>query len=87
VFLEALSRFEFDSVLFPLNFVQMANPTYRDRAEELLRVCRERDVGTTIIKSITKGPWGALPETRTTWYRPFNYRDPARRSTSRSRTM
>lgn len=71
VFLEALRRFEFDSVLFPLNFVQMANPAYRERAEELLRVCRERDVGTMIIKSITRGPWSGLPETHATWYRPF----------------
>lgn len=71
VFLEALRRFEFDSVLFPLNFVQMANPAYRESAEGLLRVCRERDVGAMVIKSITRGPWGALPETRTTWYRPF----------------
>lgn len=71
VFLEALRRFEFDSVLFPLNFVQMANPAYRESAEGLLRVCRERDVGAMVIKSITRGPWGALPETRATWYRPF----------------
>lgn len=71
VFLEALRRFDFDSVLFPLNFVQMANPAYRESAEELIRACRERDVGTMVIKSITRGPWGEHPETHTTWYRPF----------------
>lgn len=71
VFLEALRRFDFDSVLFPLNFVQMANPDFRAGAEELIRVCREKDVGTMVIKSITRGPWGGLPETHTTWYRPF----------------
>lgn len=71
VFLEALRRFDFDSVLFPLNFVQLANPEYRSNAEELLRVCTERDVGTMIIKSITRGPWGDKPETHATWYRPF----------------
>jgi predicted aldo/keto reductase-like oxidoreductase len=71
VFLEALRRFDFDSVLFPMNFVQMANPYFRENAEELLRVCRERDVGTMIIKSIARGPWGDHPETHTTWYRPF----------------
>ncbi len=71
VFLQALERYDFDSVLFPLNFVQMANPDYRRDAEELIRVCRERDVGTMVIKSITRGPWGDRPETHTTWYRPF----------------
>lgn len=71
VFLEALRRFPFDSVLFPLNFVQMANPAYRRDAEALLARCRELDVGTMIIKSITRSPWGEHAETHTTWYRPF----------------
>lgn len=71
VFLEALRRFDFDSVLFPLNFVQMARPGFRRDVEALLDECRARDVGTMVIKSITKGPWGAHPETRTTWYLPF----------------
>jgi predicted aldo/keto reductase-like oxidoreductase len=71
VFLEALRRFDFDSVLFPLNFVQMGLPGYRSDAEALIAECRRRDVGTMVIKSITQGPWGSLPETYTTWYRPF----------------
>jgi len=57
--------------VFPINFVQFANPAYRRDAEELLRVCRAKDVGTMIIKSITRGPWADLPQTHTTWYRPF----------------
>lgn len=76
VFLEALRRFDFDTVLFPINFVQYANPEYRRNAEELLRQCRARDVGTMIIKSITRGPWGEHPKTHMTWYRPFT--DPER---------
>jgi predicted aldo/keto reductase-like oxidoreductase len=71
VFIEALRRFDFDSVLFPLNFVQYASPTYRRNSEELLRQCRARDVGTMIIKSITKGPWGEQVKTHNTWYQPF----------------
>lgn len=80
VFLEALRRFDFDSVLFPLNFVQMANPSFRANGEELIRVCREKDVGTMIIKSITRGPWGDRPETHTTWYRPFTEPEEIRRA-------
>jgi predicted aldo/keto reductase-like oxidoreductase len=71
IFLEALRRFDFDTVLFPLNFVQMANPEYRTYAEELILECKAKDVGTMIIKSITKGPWGEKQHTATTWYEPF----------------
>lgn len=71
VFREALRRFDFDSVLFPINFVQFANPEYRRHAEALLGTCRSKDVGTMIIKAVTRSPWGDLPKTHLTWYRPF----------------
>lgn len=71
LYLEALRRFDFDSVLFPINYVQYANLTYRQNAEELLRVCNSRKVGTMIIKSITKAPWGERSHTHATWYEPF----------------
>jgi len=71
VYLEALRRFDFDSVLFPLNFVQMGIPEYRRNAEALIAECRARDVGTMVIKSITKAPWGKRKHTATTWYEPF----------------
>ncbi|HTX90823.1 MAG TPA: aldo/keto reductase [Anaerolineales bacterium] len=71
IFLEALERFDFDSILFPLNFVQFANPVFRKDAEALLRKCRAGNVATMIIKSITKGPWGEHPKTHSTWYEPF----------------
>jgi len=80
VFIEALRRFDFDSVLFPINFVQYANPEFRRNAQELLRICAERNVGTMIIKSITKGPWGDKPKTHNTWYEPFSERDRIRQA-------
>lgn len=72
IFLEALRRFDFDSVLFPLNFVLYANPIYRRNAEELLCQCRARGVGVMIIKAIAKGLWGDQPKTYNTWYEPFD---------------
>jgi aryl-alcohol dehydrogenase-like predicted oxidoreductase len=75
IYLEALRRFDFDSVLFPLNFVQMANPEFRKYAEELVATCKAKDVGTMVIKSITKGPWGEKQHTATTWYEPFEKMD------------
>ena len=71
VLLEALRRFDFDSVLFPINFILYGKPDYRMRAEELLALCKNRDIGTMIIKSIARGPWGEKQKTNTTWYQPF----------------
>jgi aryl-alcohol dehydrogenase-like predicted oxidoreductase len=71
VFMEALRRFDFDTVLFALNFVLFANPDFRRDAEELLRQCQERDIGVMIIKTIAKGPWGEKARRRNTWYEPF----------------
>jgi aryl-alcohol dehydrogenase-like predicted oxidoreductase len=71
VFIEALRRFNFDSVLFPVNFIQYSNPLYREKAQELLSMCRARDVGVMAIKSIARGPWGQQAKTRTCWYQPF----------------
>ncbi len=72
VFIEALKRFDFDTILFPLNFILYANPTFRENANRLLTICQERRVGVMAIKSIARGPWGSMPETYTTWYRPFD---------------
>jgi aryl-alcohol dehydrogenase-like predicted oxidoreductase len=75
LFLEALDRFDLDSVLFPINFIQYANPEFRASAEELLLRCRDKDVGTMIIKAITRGPWGERTKTHNTWYEPFTSRE------------
>ena len=80
IYLEALRRFDFDSILFPLNFVQMANPEYKNYADELIGTCKAKDVGTMVIKSITKGPWGDREHTATTWYEPFDKMDEIQRA-------
>jgi aryl-alcohol dehydrogenase-like predicted oxidoreductase len=71
IFQEALQRFDFDSVLFPLNFIQYADAEYRRQAQALIQLCRHQDVGSMIIKSITRGPWGDQPQQYITWYKPF----------------
>lgn len=80
IYLEALKRFGFDSVLFPLNFVQMGNPEFRKNAEALIAECKAKDVGTMVIKTITKGPWGEKEKTATTWYEPFDKADEIQRA-------
>jgi len=72
VFIEALARFEFDSVLFPINPALFANGTYREHALRLLDLCEEKDVGVMIIKSVAKEPWGDEEHRYHTWYAPFD---------------
>lgn len=72
LFLEALRRFDFDSVLFPINPKLYADLDYRRDSEDLLRACRDRDVATMIIKAVGKGPWGERAKNFTTWYEPLS---------------
>jgi len=67
----SLARFDFDSVLLPYNFFMAENERYRRSFEEVLAICRERNVAVQIIKSIARGPWATTDRTRTTWYQPL----------------
>ena len=75
IYLEALRRYDFDSVLFPVNPVLFGIPEYRRDAEELIRTCREKNVGTMVIKTITRGPWKDKQHTYDTWYEPCTEMD------------
>lgn len=75
LFLQALERFDFDSVLFPVSYIQFRNETYRKEAQQLIDVCRERDVGTMAIKAVAKGEWGNQEKKYNTWYEPFDEQD------------
>ena len=55
--LEALRRFDLDTVMFPIYPRLWADPVYREAAEELLAVCRDRDLGVMIIKATARRPW------------------------------
>ena len=72
VFMEALRRFDFDTILFPINYIQFADPIYRAGTQQLLQECRKRDVGTMIIKAVGKGVWRDQPRTHSSWYVPFD---------------
>ena len=67
----SLARFDFDSVLLPFNFLCAGNERYRQAFEEVLAICRERNVAVQIIKSIARGPWATTDRTHTTWYQPL----------------
>lgn len=57
VFLEALRRFDLDTVMFPVYPALWGRPEYREPAEELLGVCAERDLGVMVIKAVAHRPW------------------------------
>ena len=69
---EALKRFDFDTVLFPLNRVLMAHGNDFNDFAPLLEITRQKDVGTIVIKSITKRPWTDSMHWYQTWYEPFD---------------
>lgn len=68
----SLARFDFDSVLLPYNYVMYQNERYRQDFDDVLRLCRERNVAVQTIKAIARGPWGAKSPNHNTWYEPLD---------------
>jgi len=69
--LRSLERFDFASVLLPVNFVLLELPDYRHDVEQLLEVCRARNVAVQTIKSIARGRWADEAAARFSWYDPL----------------
>lgn len=68
--LEALRRWDLDTVMFPVYPRVWADPVYRADAEALLAECERRDVGVLAIKAVAWRPWGADEQRVGPWYRP-----------------
>jgi aryl-alcohol dehydrogenase-like predicted oxidoreductase len=69
--LEALRRYDLDTVMFPVNARLWADVDYRRDAEALLALTTERDLGVMAIKAAAARPWGEREHTSTTWYEPY----------------
>ena len=69
--LRSLNAFDFDSVLFPYNFVLLERPDYRADVEALIELCVARDVAMQTIKSIARGRWSGSREGKFSWYEPL----------------
>ncbi|MEC9439155.1 MAG: aldo/keto reductase [Chloroflexota bacterium] len=66
--MEALDRYDFDTVMFPVNAAMYKNSKYRSDAEELIAICNRKDVGVQAIKMLARGGWeGVIPDIGT-WY-------------------
>ncbi len=68
--LEALRRFDFDTIMFPLNAAMHRDPNYRSDAEALLEQANAKNLGIQTIKMIARGGWGDNERDASTWYDP-----------------
>ena len=72
----SLERFDFDSVLLPYNFLRMQNSRYVSDFNELIGLCRKRNVAVQTIKSVVRRPWGKRANTHNTYfYEPLETQD------------
>ena len=69
-FVEALDRWDLDTVMFPVYPKVWADPVYRGDAERLLEVCEQRDLGVMAIKAVARRPWATDDHWATSWYEP-----------------
>lgn len=69
--LEALRRFDLDTVMLPIYPRILADPVYASDLAALLEEAAARDVGVMAIKVGVHRPWGPGSRTATTWYEPW----------------
>jgi aryl-alcohol dehydrogenase-like predicted oxidoreductase len=67
----SLTRFDFDSVLLPYNFITLQSDYYRENFYALKATCQERNTAVQTIKSLAYRPWMGRERTATTWYQPL----------------
>ncbi|MFH2112820.1 MAG: aldo/keto reductase [Candidatus Bathyarchaeota archaeon] len=67
--LEALKRYDFDTVLLPVSLCSAAAWHPENDFRPVLRYAAEHDLGVTAIKAICRGRWKG-PHRYSTWYEP-----------------
>ncbi len=71
VHLRSLERFDFDTVLLPYNYLFMQNSRYVTAFNELIELCKKRNVAVQTIKSIARRPWEGTRNFNTYFYEPL----------------
>ena len=70
---EALRRFDFDSVLTPLNYKLSTDPAYAEAYAGLVAAVQASDAALMTIKMIARRNWDdGEDKSYSTWYRPFD---------------
>ena len=68
--LEAIRRYDVDTVMLPIYPRVWADPIYRADTEKLFAECADRDVGVMAIKAVAWRPWGERQPDAMSWYEP-----------------
>lgn len=68
--LEAVKRYDLDTVMFPIYPRVWTDPVYRSDAQTLLDYCGAHDVGVQVIKAIARRPWADTAPYARCWYEP-----------------
>lgn len=76
----SLAEFDFDSVLYPYNYVLMQGAAYRADVEALTAMCVERNVAMQTIKSVARGRWSDPEQPHFSWYEPLTEADAVARA-------
>jgi aryl-alcohol dehydrogenase-like predicted oxidoreductase len=69
--LRSLERFDFDSVLLPVNHSLLRHEGYAADVDRLRSVCRERRVAVQTIKSVARRRWEDGSTAHHSWYEPL----------------
>ena len=70
--LKSLAAYDFDSVLVPYNQAMREQPEFAKDLEELISVCREKEVAVQTIKAVARRRWREQDEgKRFSWYMPI----------------
>jgi len=71
---EAVRRFDFETVLFPLNYTLLRHAVPENDYRPLLDLAKKRDMGTIAMKAFTRRPWPTEERRYQTWYEPWDTR-------------
>lgn len=70
--LKSLGKYDFDSVLFPYNYLMMQTPEYAADVEQLIAECQKKGVAVQTIKSIARRRFQQDdPPEKRSWYEPI----------------
>jgi aryl-alcohol dehydrogenase-like predicted oxidoreductase len=70
--MKALSAFDFDTVLLPVNYVLHTHPQPHNDYTPVLALAKQRNLGVIAMKTVAKGPWPPGARTYRCWYQPFD---------------
>lgn len=87
VFADLLQDADLDTVMFPVSAAMWRIAQYRDDAERLMELCRERDLGVMAIKVVARGPWRDDSHRYQTWYEPLDKMAPLQRAVDFALTL